>query len=140
MIITVIAMRMVKVAVDEIVDVVTVWNGLVTATRSMNVTGIMSAAAMRRRAAIGILIAHRDHVLVDMITMQVMEVPIVEIVDMVAVTDRGMAASGTVSMIMVRVVGKTATGHWNTPTGQCCSQACSTAFLTRLSTWASASA
>lgn len=46
MIIAVVAMRVVKVAVDEIVDVAAMWNRLVSAAGSMDVTGIMPAAAM----------------------------------------------------------------------------------------------
>lgn len=76
--------------------------------------------------------------LVDVIAMRVMEMPAVEIVDMIPVTDRGVAASGTVGMIMVRVVRKVAIGHWDAPGSQCFSQACSTAFLTQRNTWASA--
>ena len=47
MIIAVIAVRVMQVAVDEVVDVIAVGYWLVTATRSVNVVVIVSTAAVR---------------------------------------------------------------------------------------------
>jgi hypothetical protein len=62
----------------------------------------MSFAAVLGRAAVGVLGRHVDHVLVDMVCVRVMQMPIVQIVDMVAVAHGGMAATRPV---LVRVVG-----------------------------------
>jgi hypothetical protein len=52
MIITMITMRMMQVTVDEIIDVVPVGDGLVAASRPMDMGGIMAAAAMLGRARV----------------------------------------------------------------------------------------
>ena len=77
MIVAVIAMRVMEVAADAVVKVVAVGNCLVAAAGAMDMAGIMTAAAMIRGAAIGIVAGDVDHVLVDMIFMRVMEVTIV---------------------------------------------------------------
>lgn len=55
-IVAMIAMRVMQVAIDQIVDVITMWHGLVPASRSMHMAGLMAGALMRRRAAIGVLV------------------------------------------------------------------------------------
>jgi hypothetical protein len=54
-IVAVVAMRMMKVAADAVVQVVAVGNCLVTAAGAMDMAGIMTAAAMIRGAAIGVV-------------------------------------------------------------------------------------
>ncbi len=51
MVVAVIAVRMMQVTVDEVVDMVAVRHGLMTATRAVNVTGLVTRAAMLRGAA-----------------------------------------------------------------------------------------
>lgn len=46
-----VAVRVVQVAVDQIVDVITVGHGLVTATRAMLVRCVVAAAFVGRRAS-----------------------------------------------------------------------------------------
>ena len=46
MIIAMVTVRVVQVAIDEVVDMVSVWNCFVTAIRSVNVARIMSAASV----------------------------------------------------------------------------------------------
>jgi hypothetical protein len=52
MIIAMITMGMMQVTVDEIINMVPVRDGLVAASRPMDVGGIMAAAAMLRRARV----------------------------------------------------------------------------------------
>jgi hypothetical protein len=49
-----IAMRMMEVITDEIVDMITMWYGLVSASRTVNVTVFVSGALMIGRAPGGI--------------------------------------------------------------------------------------
>jgi hypothetical protein len=58
-------------------------------------------AAERRTASIGILTAHLDDVLIDVIAVGMVQVPVVQVVDMVAVADSSMSAPRTVPMCMV---------------------------------------
>lgn len=62
MIVTVVAMGVMQVAVDEIVDVVTVGYRFVPATRAMLMAVLMTGAMMIRRTPIGILRSDLDHV------------------------------------------------------------------------------
>jgi hypothetical protein len=52
MIIAMVAVRMMQVTVDEIVNVVPVRDGLVAAPRPMDMGGIVAATAMLRRARV----------------------------------------------------------------------------------------
>ncbi len=71
-----IAVRMMEVAADAVVQVVAVGDCLVTAARAVDMAGLMTTAAMIRGAAIGVVGGDVDHVLVDMISMQMVEVAI----------------------------------------------------------------
>ena len=101
-VVAVIAVRVVQVVIDEIVDVIAVRHGFVPAARAMDVVGRMTGAAMVRRALVGIRVRDLDHVLIDVVVVHVMKVPIMQVVHMIAVTDGRVAAHGTVQM---RVIG-----------------------------------
>ena len=80
-------------------------NCIVTAAGAVDMTGIVTAAAMIRSAAIGVVVGYVDHVFVDMIFMRVVEVTIVQVVNMAAVSHGGMPATRTVLVIVCRMVG-----------------------------------
>jgi hypothetical protein len=67
-------------------------------------------AAGFRRAAHGICGAHRNHMFVDMILMNVVEVAVVKIVHMAVVEDRAMSAVGAMLMGVVGML-LLGTGH-----------------------------
>lgn len=139
-VIAMIAVRMVQMPIDEIADVVAVRDGFVATARTVNVTRFMTRAGVVRRAAIRVLLADLDHMLVHMVPVRVVKMPIMQVIDMVAVTDSGVPAIRAVDMVVVLVMGKITFGHSIAPACQCRSQACATAFLTRLSTWTSSMA
>ena len=103
MIITVVSVSMVQMAVDQVIDVIPVRNRLVSAVRSVHVTGFVAAALMRRRALIGVARRHRNDVLVDVVAVWVMEMTVVQVIDVTIVLDRGVPAAGAMFMIVVRV-------------------------------------
>jgi hypothetical protein len=76
-IVAVIAMRMVQVAVDEIVDVVPMRYRFVTAARAMDVARLMAATVVIRCALVGIRCIDRERMLVDMITVHMMQMTVV---------------------------------------------------------------
>ena len=55
MVVAVVAMRMMEVAADAVIDMVGVRNRLVAAAGTMDMTGVVAAAAMVRRAAVGVV-------------------------------------------------------------------------------------
>ena len=120
---------------DEIVDMVAMRDGFVTAAGSMNMGGIMPGTAMVWRATIRVLVAHFNRMFVHVIRVWMMKMPVVEIIHMIAVSDGKVAATGSMRVIVVGVMRKVATGHFNILSlNQRCSLACATAFSTSLNT------
>jgi hypothetical protein len=78
-IITVIAMRMMKVAVDQIVDVIAVRHRFVSAARPVHVACIMGTAGVAWRTLVRIFRAHLKFVLVYMIAMRMMQVTVMQV-------------------------------------------------------------
>ena len=100
MIVAVVPVRMVQVALDEVVHVVAVWDGFVAAARAMLVVGGVGLAAVLRSTFGGILGAHLDRMLVVVALVGVMEVAVVQIVDVTVVLDGGVSAAGAVDMLV----------------------------------------
>ncbi len=80
------------------VGVVTVWDGLVPAAGAVLVSRGVASARMPRRAAIGIGVADREGVVVDVVSVDMMKVPVVQIVGVPIVTDGGVSAARPVHM------------------------------------------
>ena len=77
MVVAVSVVRVMKVPVDDVVDVVAVRDGLVPAPRSMHVRGVVPGAGVTASARIGVQIADGQHVLVDMVAMRVVQMTVV---------------------------------------------------------------
>jgi hypothetical protein len=114
-IVAVVAVRVVQMAVDQIVDVVAVRHRLVAATRPVLVPRLVAGAAVIGRAAVGIAGRHLDDVLVDVIAVGMVQVAVVQIVDVVAVANGAMTAVGTVLVRVIGVVRLRARGHRRPP-------------------------
>jgi hypothetical protein len=102
--VAVVAVGMVQVAVHQVIGMVAVRHGFVTAAGTVTVTLIVSTAVMGRRAVAGIGSTHRQHVLVHMVALNVVQVPVMQVVCMAVVLDGGMAAAGAVLVAVVRVL------------------------------------
>ncbi|EKQ0890579.1 hypothetical protein P4Q63_002031 [Salmonella enterica] len=101
-VITVVTMRMMKSAINKIISVIAVWHLLVTTVRTVFMFCIM--AFNDRIAAIGIFFTDFQHMLINMITMRMVEMTIVQIINMITVPDSGMTAALTVLVRMVLVM------------------------------------
>jgi len=104
-VVAVVAVRVMEVTSHEIVDMVAVGHGLVAATRPVNVTLVVSGALMMGCAAIGVGCRYFDYVFIDVTFVHVMQMPIVQVVDVAGVLDRGVPAIGPMNMGMVFVLG-----------------------------------
>jgi len=93
-----------QVPVDQVVDVVTVGNGLVTAAGTVLVIGIVAAAHVARGTVVGVRLVDLDAALVHVIAVRPVQVAIVQVADVVAVLDRSVAALGAV-IVVVFVAG-----------------------------------
>jgi hypothetical protein len=105
MIITVVAMRMMEMALNQIIDVVTVRYCLVSATGAVVMTGFMAVAMVPGRATFRILSADFQRMLLDTAGAcgadGMMEMAVVKIIDVAAMFDGGMAAIRAVFMTVI---------------------------------------
>ena len=109
------AVRMVQMAFHEIVDMIAMGHRLVSATCSMDVSRLVAGTAVVRRADVRIGLRDLDRMLVDVVAMRVVQVPIVKIVDMVAMPQSDMAAPRTMRVCMAVMVSLRASVHFQSP-------------------------
>lgn len=101
-----VAVRVMQMTFDQVVDMVAVWHRFVTAAGAVHVAGIMPTAGVSRSATVDILVAHLDHVLFDTsVGILMMQMPIVQIVGMAVVLHGRMTTAFAVLMIVVGVFG-----------------------------------
>ena len=103
MIVAVIAVWLVKVTVDEIVHVIAMRDGLVTAVRAVLVARCVARTGMVRGAFGAVRRVDAQGVLEDAVAVLVVKVAVVNIVDMTVVLDRGVAAVGAVPVSVILV-------------------------------------
>ena len=102
-IIAMIAVRVVQSAGHQIVHMVAVRHGRMSAIRAMNVFGRVSVRTMS--ALVGVGFVHFDHVLVNMVPVHVMQVPVVEIIRVTCMFNRRMATTGAMLVSVICVLG-----------------------------------
>jgi hypothetical protein len=95
-IVAVVAVRMVQVAINEIIDMVTVWHHLVATIGAMPVPAFVTAALVLRRTALRVLRTYFQDMFFNQLRRsgadRMMEVSVVEVIDMTVVFDGGVAA------------------------------------------------
>ena len=103
-VVAVVTVRVMQMAVDEIVDVVAVWDRFVAAVGAVNMVGVVTGAIVCGCACVRIRVGHLEHVLFDLtVFTNVMQMPVVQVIDMVAVLDAGVFAVRTVLVIVMGV-------------------------------------
>ena len=90
----------VEVALDEVVDVVAVRYGRVSAGWAVHVALLVARAGVARRASRRVRGIHRDRAFVDVITVHVMKVPVMQVVDVPVVLHCAVAATRSVQVIV----------------------------------------
>ena len=98
-----VAMRMMQAAVNQIVNVITMRHGRVTAFRAVNVLGRMFGGGITGRAFVGIRRAHINPVFIHMVAVRMVQMPVVKIIHVPVMLDRNMSAVCAVNMGMVAV-------------------------------------
>ncbi|AMV35577.1 hypothetical protein VN12_26025 [Pirellula sp. SH-Sr6A] len=105
MMIAVAVVRMVQVAIDQVIDVITVRDRFMTTTGAMNVVRSVSGTRMSACAVVWIRIADRQRMfLYAACTSRMMKMTVVQIVYVILMLDRGMSALSTMLMIVIRVL------------------------------------
>ena len=139
------AVRMVQVAIHQVVHMVAVRHRGMAAARSVYVGRIVPRAVVRGRAPVRIRIRYLHAMFVDVVAVWMVHVAVVQVINVITMADRDVAAAGAVNMIVMVVVRLCAV-HRRVPfffvagigrtggTGALCSPACSIAFFTRSST------
>lgn len=103
--VAVIAMRMMQMPFHEVVDMVAMRNRLVPAAPTMYVARLMPSTAVIRRARIRVCLRYFNHVLINVIAMRMVQMPIMQVVDMVSVAYRGVATPIAMRVVMIGVMG-----------------------------------
>jgi hypothetical protein len=92
MVVAMIAVGMMEVTFDQIVDVVAVRHRLMAAARTVNVACLVSFTAMMRRACVRIRTGHGQLMLIVMIAMGMQQVAVLEEIRVPVVFDGHVAA------------------------------------------------
>ena len=111
MVVAVRAVGVMQVPGYQVIDVVAVRKGLVSAALAVVVSSCMPAAGMVRDAAVGIGRANHQSMVVDVAPVDVVKVPIVQGVGVSFVTDSGVPATRPVGVTAVIRVLRTAHFH-----------------------------
>jgi hypothetical protein len=77
---------------------IAVWHRLVTTSGAMDMTGFMACATMVRRTSIRICRGYLDHMFVDMVAFDMLQMTVLKVVNMTTVSYCGMAAIRAVHM------------------------------------------
>ncbi|MEX3690629.1 hypothetical protein AB3X91_16100 [Paraburkholderia sp. BR14263] len=109
MVIAVVAVRVVEMAVDQIIDVIAMRYRFVSAARAVDVARFMATAV--GCAFVRILCADLDPVFVDVIAVRMMQMAVMQIVYVVAMPDGGVSAARAMLMLMVSVMRFVASAH-----------------------------
>jgi hypothetical protein len=104
-IITVIPMWMMQVVVNQVVNVITVGNGLMCTAGTVYMSLVVSATLMTGRTPIGICRVDFKRVFVNVIEVHVMQVTIMQIIGVAGMSDSHMAAVDSVLMAVPLMSG-----------------------------------
>jgi len=103
-IVAVVAVGVVEMTVDKVIDVIPVRYRFVPTIRPVDVPGIVTAAGMRGGAFGRIVRGDFEGVFFDVaVVTDVVQVSVVEVIDVVAVPDPGVFAVGAVLVVVVGV-------------------------------------
>jgi len=101
-VVAVVAVRMVQVASDQVIDVIAVRHRLVATTGTVNVILVVAGTAVARRTLGRVGRVHRQSVLVDhAATVLMVQMAVVQVIDVSLVDDSRMA---TLRAVLVRMV------------------------------------
>lgn len=104
MVVAVVAVGMVQMAIDEVVDMIAMGNCFMPTPRAMDMVCGVTTAGVALCTGDRVCVAHLKRMLVHMIAVGVMQVAIVQIIHMTIVADRRMAAIWPVNVVVVSVL------------------------------------
>ncbi|HTV41338.1 MAG TPA: hypothetical protein VMF08_12225 [Candidatus Sulfotelmatobacter sp.] len=110
-VVAMVAVRMMKVSVNQIVNMVAMGNRRMPATWAMNMLRGVFGGGKSRSAFIGIGRINSNRVLIHVITVRMMQMTVVKIIYMPFMLDGGVPAAGGVDVGMVRMSGAGVFAH-----------------------------
>ena len=99
-VVAVIAVRVVEMALDEVVGVVAVRDGGMSTVVAVLVLGAVAAAVVAGCTGVGVVRVDGDPVLIGVALVGMVEVAVVEVVDVSFVDDGGVTAVGAVDVVV----------------------------------------
>jgi hypothetical protein len=87
-----ITMRMMKPAVHEVIDVIAMRNGLMSAVGAVDMAGVVVRMTKFWGATVGILSVDVNGVLFNDVARLMVQMTVMQVIDMIAMLDRDMAA------------------------------------------------
>lgn len=95
--------RVVQMAIDEVVDMIPMWDGLVTAAFAVLMGGLVAFARVSGRTFGGIRLRHLYAALVEVIAVSCVQAAVVQIIDVVFVADGHVTTVFTMDVGVVAV-------------------------------------
>ena len=102
-VVAMVSMGMVQMPVDEVVEMIPVRNGFVTATGAVHMACVVRPTSVVSGAASRVGFIHVDPMLIDVVLVGVMEVAVVKVVHVITMLHGGVATIGPVLMAMLGV-------------------------------------
>lgn len=104
MIVAVVSVGMMEVTIDEVVDVIAMGNGFMAAARTVDVTVFVTGLVIVVLATVGVGLGNGNDVFFDdSVGFLVMQVTIVKVVDVITMPDCGVAAVGSMLVVVIWV-------------------------------------
>jgi len=139
MVVAMIAMLMVQVIIDQIIDMIAVGDRLVTTAGAVNMFGVVTRTAMGGRATVRISIGHFEHMLFNLpIFPDMVQMAVVQVIDMVTMLNTRVFAIWPVLVIVMAVQIRHRSGSFQGESGTFSSIACMTPLVTSREIWSSA--
>jgi len=104
MVVAVVTVRMVQMAIDEVIDVVAMRHRFVAAAVAVHVAGFVAVAVMVGGADVRVGGADGDGVFIDVVAVRVVQVAVVQVINVAFVLDGGVAAACAVLVFVIGVV------------------------------------
>lgn len=101
MVVAVAIVGVVKVAFDQVIDMIAMGNRRMAAVGAMFVAGIVASAKMIRGATVWIFSSYGKTVLFDLAAFLVVQMTIMKVIDMAFMDNGGVSTGGTVFMLVI---------------------------------------
>lgn len=111
MIIAMIIVWVMKVPIDQVINMVAMRNCLVSTLRPMHMTRRMPRAIVPGGAILWVGRGYANHMFIDMVFMRIMQMAVMQVVDVAIVHDSGVAAFQPMEMIMMFVLRRVTMAH-----------------------------